>query len=115
MARPKRKTVTRLTCCQYLLSSQTNYTLTHYTEHIEQLSHDMVNRYLTEEKLTPQLVWEHTREQIVMDESGYIVFDDSVLDKNYSTQIESVRWQYSGNAHQLDFGQTAPLGHAPNF
>lgn len=99
MARPNKNKVTRLNYCQYLLSSQTNYTLTNYAEHVEQLSHDMVNRYLKEEKLTPQLVWEHTQNEIVLDESGYIVFDDSVIDKNYSKQIESVRWQYSGNAH----------------
>ena len=31
--------------------------------------------------------------------NGYIVFDDTVADKNYSYQIELVRRQYSGNAH----------------
>jgi len=101
MARPKHDKATRLNYCQFLLSSQTNYTITNYAEHVEQLSHDVVNRYLKEEKLTPQLVWEHTRDQMVMDESGYIVFDDSIIDKNYSKQIESVRFQYSGNAHQV--------------
>lgn len=30
---------------------------------------------------------------------GYLVFDDTVLDKRYSFTIESVRRQYSGNAH----------------
>jgi hypothetical protein len=29
----------------------------------------------------------------------YIVFDDTVLDKSHSRKIESVRYQYSGNAH----------------
>ena len=29
---------------------------------------------------------------------GYVVFDDTVLDKNYSFAIELVRRQYSGNA-----------------
>jgi hypothetical protein len=99
MGRPKHNKATRLNYCQFLLSSQTNYTITHYADHVEELSHDVVNRYLRDEKLTPQLVWEHTRDQIVMDESGYIVFDDSIIDKNFSKQIESVRFQYSGNAH----------------
>jgi hypothetical protein len=31
--------------CQYLLSCQGNYTLTHYAEHVEGLSHDAINRY----------------------------------------------------------------------
>lgn len=34
-------------------------------------------------------------------EHGYVVFDDTVLDKNHSRNIESVRWQYSGNAHGI--------------
>jgi hypothetical protein len=29
------------------------------------------------------------------------VFDDTVIDKNHSRNIESVRRQYSGNAHQI--------------
>lgn len=91
--------VSRLNDCQYLLSSQINYTLTNYAEYVAQLSHDRINRYLRDEKLTPSLVWEQTQSQIEMTDDGYIVFDDSVLDKNYSRQIESVRWQYSGNAH----------------
>ena len=28
-------------------------------------------------------------------------FDDSILDKNHSRHIESVRWQYSGNTHGI--------------
>lgn len=45
MARPKTHKVTRLDYCQYLFSSQINYTLTNFSEHVETLSHDMVNRY----------------------------------------------------------------------
>ncbi|MEH1905742.1 MAG: hypothetical protein V7L04_31275, partial [Nostoc sp.] len=30
------------------------------------------------------------------DDNGYIIFDDSVLDKRYSEEIEIVRRQYSG-------------------
>lgn len=101
MPRPKTKSISRLDYCQYLLSSQINYTLTNYAEHVEEISHDLVNRYLREEKLTPRLVWEHVQPELRQSEYGYIVFDDSVLDKNYSKKIESVRTQYSGNAHGL--------------
>ena len=31
---------TRLDYCQYLLSTPTNYTLTHFAEHCERFSHD---------------------------------------------------------------------------
>jgi hypothetical protein len=101
MSRPKTSTVTRLDYCQYLLSSQINYTITNYAEHVETLSHDAVNRYLRDDKLTPSLVWEHVKSDIEQSENGYIVFDDSVLDKRHSKSIESVRSQYSGNAHAV--------------
>lgn len=98
MSRPKNN-ITRLDYCQYLLSSQQNYTLTNYAEHVENLSHDTVNRYLRDEKLTPAIIWEHSKPGIIEHPEAFIVFDDSIIDKNYSKKIEPVRWQYSGNAH----------------
>ena len=32
---------------------------------------------------------------------GFLVFDDTVIDKNFSKTIELVRSQYSGNAHKV--------------
>ena len=93
--------VTRLDYCQFLLSSQTNYTLTYFAEHTDRFSHDAVNRYLRGEKLTARLLWEQVRGQILPSERGYLVFDDTVIDKNSSFQIEVVRKQYSGNAHGI--------------
>lgn len=93
--------VTRLDYCQFLLVSQINYTLTYFAEHSEQFSHDAANRYLQGEKVTARLVWENVQGDIVLSPHGYLVFDDTVLDKNYSHQIEVVRRQYSGNAHAV--------------
>lgn len=39
------------------------------------------------------------KEVVEPDENGYIIFDDSVLDKRYSEEIEIVRRQYSGKEH----------------
>jgi hypothetical protein len=47
---------TKLNYCQYLLSSQINYTLTNLAKHLEVISHDKINRYLKNEKLTPSLL-----------------------------------------------------------
>jgi hypothetical protein len=91
--------VSRLDYCQYLLVSRINYTLTNFADHCERLSHDAVNRYLRGERITPRLIWDNVRAQVVETERGYVVFDDTVLDKNYSSAIELVRRQYSGNAH----------------
>jgi len=90
--------VTRLKYCQYLLVSQINYTLTHFADHCEQFSHDAINRYLCGERITPRLIWDNVRAQVVPTPQGYLVFDDTVLDKNSAKAIELVRRQYSGNA-----------------
>ena len=88
---------TRQLYCQYLISSQINYTCTNLAEHFENLDHNSVYRYLKTEKLVPRLLWEKVRDQIVYSPHGAIIFDDTVLDKSYSFAIEGVRRQYSGN------------------
>jgi hypothetical protein len=93
------ETPTRLDYCQYLLSSQINYTLTHFAEHSEHFSHDMINRYLAGDRIPPHLVWENVSPYIIPSEQGFVIFDDTVLDKRYSFNIALVRRQYSGNAH----------------
>src|ERR1700716_2647972 len=90
--------VTRLDYCQYLLVSQINSTLTNFADHCEQLSHDAMNRYLRGDRITPRLVWENVREQVVPSPCGSVLFDDTVLDKHSSFAIELVRSPYSGNA-----------------
>lgn len=92
---------TKLDYCQYLLSSQINYTLTNLADHLETISHDQINRYLRREKLTPRLLWEQVQPVILQKENGYIIFDDTVLDKRYSEDIELTRRQYSGNEHRV--------------
>ncbi len=50
-------------------------------------------------KLTPRLLWEKAQQTLVQSEHAYLIFDDTVIDKSYSFEIEGVRRQYSGNAH----------------
>lgn len=38
---------------------------------------------------------------MVSDQDGYLLFDDTVLDKRFSQSIELVRRQYSGNEHRV--------------
>lgn len=92
---------TKLNYCQYLLSSQINYTLTNLAEHLEQISHDKINRYLKQEKLTPSLLWDNVKDIITINENAYIVFDDTVIDKRHATEIETSKRQYSGNEHRV--------------
>jgi hypothetical protein len=94
----------KMTCldyCQYLLATQINYTLTNFADHSNKFSHDKINRFLRGEKITPRLIWDNVESQLVTTESGYLIFDDTVLDKNFSFNIELVRRQYSGNAKKV--------------
>ena len=43
--------ITRIEYCQYLLSSQTNYMITNFADHVEGLSDDKIRRYLVKTKL----------------------------------------------------------------
>jgi hypothetical protein len=88
---------TKLDYCQYLLSSQVNYTLTNLAEHLKSFSHDTLNRYLKGEKLSPRLLREQVRPLLELDSEAYLVFDDTVLDKSFGPKIEVVRKQWSGN------------------
>ena len=86
---------------QFLLSSQINYTCTYLAEHFEPLTHDNVQYFLRSSHFSPRHIWQRIKKEITLSPRGYIIFDDTVLDKSHSHKIELVRRQYSGNAHGL--------------
>jgi Transposase DDE domain len=92
---------TKLDYCQYLLSSPINYTVTNLADHLDGISHDRINRYLRGEKLTPRLLWDNLKALVQTSDDAYLLFDDTVLDKQYSSAIELTRRQYSGNEHRV--------------
>jgi hypothetical protein len=91
--------VTRFDYCQYLLVSQINYTLTNFADHSKQCSHATINRYWRGERITPRRVWDTVQGQRALTPQGFVIFDDTVLEKHSSFALELVRRQYSGNAH----------------
>lgn len=109
--------VTRVDYSQFLLSSQTNYTITYFADHVSDTSHDAINRYLAKDKLTPVLLWEHISKELVQSDRGYLIFDDTVLDKTSSSAIEISRWQYSGNAGKVikGIGVVTCVYHNPDI
>ena len=86
---------------QFLLSSQINYTCTYLADHFEGLTHDKVQYFLKTSHFTPRMIWQRVKPEIALHPSGYLIFDDTVLTKEYSHQIELVRRQYSGNVHGI--------------
>jgi len=75
-----------LTTRQYLLSSPINYTVTNLADHLEGISHDRINRYLRE-KLTSAVVGQRQNRVVEPSENACVLFEDTVLDKRYSTSI----------------------------
>ena len=93
-------TITQLDYCQYLLSSPINYTQTYFADHVEGLSHDRLNRLMQQIDVQPEDLWKSIQETLVVSENGYVVFDDTVLDKRHSFKIAYVQSQWSGNEHR---------------
>lgn len=94
----------RLDYCQFLIVSQINYTQTYLADHSESYSHDSMNRFLRLDTLTPKTLWENVRDDVVVSEQGYVLFDDVVLDKRYSKEARLVRRQWSGNEKRVIYG-----------
>lgn len=93
--------LTRIDYGQFLMSSQTNYTQTYFGEHHPRAGHDALNHWMRTARFTSAHLWEHAKAQIIPGPNGYLLFDDTVLDKNFSHKIDLVRLQYSGNARGL--------------
>ena len=87
---------TRVDYCQYLLSTPVNYTLTHFADHSESFSHDQINRYLAKDRLTPRQVWEHVEPDVIQTCDGYVIFDDTTVEKPSASEIPLAKPQYSG-------------------
>ncbi|WP_341790979.1 hypothetical protein [Rickettsia endosymbiont of Gonocerus acuteangulatus] len=96
--------INRTDYCQFLIVSQKNYSLTYYAEHAKKCSHDVINRFLRNEKYTPSLLWEHIKNDVIFSSNGYTIFDDTVLNKRNTKQIEIARSQYSGATGRVTKG-----------
>jgi hypothetical protein len=91
----------QLNYCQYLLSSQKNYTLTNLANHLQDVSHDTINRYLRESEFKPDGLWKNVCQDLQTSPEAALIFDETVLDKRASQEIELVRRQYSGTEHRV--------------
>jgi hypothetical protein len=92
---------TRRDYCQFLLSTHINYTKTYMADHHQYFSHDALNRYLLDDKVSPAVVWRAVKDSIRYTQNACLIFDDTVLDKRHSFKIELVRRHYSGNEHGI--------------
>jgi len=64
------------------------------------IAHDSVRRWLSSDNYTPSDLWRHVKPLVDL-RSGYLVGDDSLLNKQYSRKNELAKKQYSGDEHRL--------------
>ncbi len=85
---------------EFLLSTPFNCTCTNLANHLDGVSHDVVNDFLRQEHFRPHQLWELVRGRIADSRDAFLIADDSVQDKRYSRFIELVKYQYSGVEHR---------------
>jgi len=93
--------ITKKQYVEYLVSTPKNCTCTYLAEHLEDVSHDVVNDFLRQKRFLPREVWHLVKDRIKDSKDAFLIVDDSVQDKRYSRFIELVRAQYSGNEHRV--------------
>ncbi len=86
--------ITKKQYIEYLLSTPINYTCSNLSEHLENVSHDVVTDFLQNSKFTPRDLWELVKDRIDDSEEAFLLVDDSVQNKEYSRSIETVKLQY---------------------
>lgn len=86
---------------EYLISTPLNYTCTHMADHKEQISHDMVNRFLRQECLDSNHLWTLVTPHLTDSADAFLIVDDSVQAKRYARFIDLAKRQYSGNEHGI--------------
>ena len=64
------------------------------------VTHDAFNRFLTRQSLPTETLWKEV-EPVVEKRTGWLVVDDTVLDKVHSEKIDLVYPQWSGNQHKV--------------
>jgi hypothetical protein len=89
---------------RYLVASQINHTQTYMGEHREGISHDKINRFMREAKIRPRHLWHAVRAEVISSDNGYLLFDDTTINKEHSEKIEIAKAQYSGSKHGIVTG-----------
>ncbi len=93
--------ITKNQYVEYLVSTPKSFTCTHLADHLDGVSHDVVNDFLQQKRLMPRELWALVKDRIADGSDAFLIADDSVQDKRYSRFIELVKAQYSGNEHRV--------------
>ena len=85
---------------QFLIASEGNVTATRAEDVLGSPGlHDKITRWLSRARLTPGELFEQVS-SLVNINGGWLILDDSVLDKPFGPEIGLACWQYSGRHHK---------------
>ncbi len=87
----------------FLIAASTVYSCTEaarcYSSLVNAPSHDCFTRLLQNQSSDTESLWTEIR-KFVTPKEGYLIVDDTVLDKPYSEKMGFVRYQWSGKHHR---------------
>jgi len=84
----------------FLIGNRNRYSGMELSKVTEGMAHDAVSRWLSRFTFKPQELWNQVK-QLVDVKAGYLVLDDTTLNKQYSRENELAKLQYSGDEHGL--------------
>jgi len=94
---------TALDYINFLIAASTVYSCTEaarcYSSLVNAPSHDCFTRLLQNQSSDTDSLWNEVR-KFVTPKEGYMIVDDTVLDKPYSEKMGFVRYQWSGKHHR---------------
>lgn len=80
----------------YLISTPTNHTCHNLSEHLENVSHDVVGNFLKRNRITAREVWVPVKNLTQDTPESFLAIGGSVQNKQYSKSVGPVKKQYSG-------------------
>jgi putative transposase len=84
---------------KFLISNKNNFSCLELSK-VSGVSHDRASKLLKEKKVDTSDLWNEVKDLIGKDK-GYLVVDDSTLDKSYSRVNELTAYHWSGNTHSV--------------
>lgn len=84
----------------FLIASQNRYSGVELSKVSDNMAHDAVSRWLSKFTFAPPELWNQVKD-LTNRSSGYLVLDDTTLNKQYSRENELAKVQYSGDEHGL--------------
>lgn len=84
---------------KFLIANKNNYSCLELSK-VGGVSHDRASKLLKEKTVDTNDLWNEVKD-LVGKEKGYLVIDDTVVDKSFSRENELTAYHWSGNAHDV--------------